>query len=165
MPGHTRYQRLACQVPGHAEGWALYAERLMAELGYLDDPAEHLGMLQSQAFRAARVVVDLGMHLELEIPGGTGFHEAEPWTPELGREFLRDYCIDDPFFLDYEIDRYLGRPGQALSYKVGERVWLTARKERRDRLHNTFDLKAFHAAALDLGPMGLDTLRSQLAQI
>ena len=77
----NRWQRLMCWVSGHGEGWALYAERLMADLGYLDDPGDRLGMLDAQAFRAARVVVDIGMHLELEIPAGTGFHDGETWTP------------------------------------------------------------------------------------
>jgi uncharacterized protein (DUF885 family) len=159
----NRYQRLACRVAGHSEGWALYAERLMGELGYLEDPGERMGMLQAQAFRAARVVVDIGMHLELEIPEGTGFHEGERWTPELGNELLRECMVEDQSFLDFEIDRYLGRPGQAIAYKVGERVWLQAREARRRRDPDGFDLRGFHAMALDMGPMGLDTLRERLA--
>ena len=158
----NRYQRLACRVAGHSEGWALYAERLMAELGYLDDPGERMGMLQAQAFRAARVVMDIGMHLELAIPKGAGFHEGERWTPALGRALLRECMIDDQSFLDFEIDRYLGRPGQAISYKVGERVWLDVREAARRRRADGFDLRAFHAMALDMGPMGLDTLRERL---
>jgi uncharacterized protein (DUF885 family) len=160
----NRYQRLACRVAGHSEGWALYAERLMAELGYLDDPGERMGMLQAQAFRAARVVMDIGMHLELAIPEGAGFHEGERWTPALGRALLRECMIDDQSFLDFEIDRYLGRPGQAISYKVGERVWLDVREAARRRRADGFDLRAFHAMALDMGPMGLDTLRERLAE-
>ncbi len=80
-----------CWVSGHGEGWALYAERLMDELGYLDDPGDKLGMLDGQGFRAARVIVDIGMHLELEIPRDNpfGFHPGETWTPELGLEFMR----------------------------------------------------------------------------
>ena len=158
----NRYQRLACRVSGHSEGWALYAERLMAELGYLEDPGERMGMLQAQAFRAARVVMDIGMHLELEIPEGAGFHDGERWTPALGHELLRECLIDDRSFLDFEIDRYLGRPGQAISYKVGERVWLDVREAQRRRRPADFDLRAFHATALDMGPMGLDTLRRRL---
>jgi uncharacterized protein (DUF885 family) len=158
----NRYQRLACRVSGHSEGWALYAERLMAELGYLEDPGERLGMLQAQAFRAARVVMDIGMHLELEIPEGTGFHEGERWTPALGHALLGECMIDDQSFLDFEIDRYLGRPGQAISYKVGERVWLDVREAERRRRGDGFDLRAFHSMALDMGPMGLDTLRERL---
>ena len=159
------FQRLGAGTSGHAEGWALYAERLMRELGYLDDDAELLGMLDAQLFRAARVVIDIGMHLELEIPAGTGFHEGERWTPELGLEFLRTRTIADSAHSADEIDRYLGWPGQAPAYKVGERVWLAGREAARARHGARFDPKAFHAAALRFGGMGLDPLTGLLATI
>ncbi len=157
------FQRLMSGTSGHAEGWALYAERLVRELGYLDDDGVLLGMLDSQLFRAARVVVDIGMHLELEIPPGTGFHEGERWTPALGLEFLLSRTISDPAHCRDEIDRYLGWPGQAPSYKLGERVWLEGRDAARRRHADSFDLKAFHTAALNMGGMGLDPLRERLA--
>jgi len=159
------FQRMMCWVSGHGEGWALYAERLMRELGYLDDDGNLLGMLDGQLFRAARVVVDIGMHLELPIPAGAGFHEGERWTPELGLEFMLNRTITDPAHVHDEIDRYLGWPGQAPSYKLGERLWLAARDEARERSGDAFDLKAFHTAALEMGSMGLDTLREQLAKL
>ncbi|HEY3262380.1 MAG TPA: DUF885 domain-containing protein [Pseudonocardiaceae bacterium] len=162
------FQRLMCWISGHGEGWALYAERLMRELGYLGDDGDLLGMLDGQLFRAARVVVDLGMHLELPIPAGYGFHEGERWTPELGLEFMLNRTINDPHHVHDEIDRYLGWPGQAPSYKLGERLWLSARDEARARAASqgrAFDLKAFHTAALEMGSMGLDTLREQLATL
>jgi len=161
----NRWQRLMCWVSGHGEGWALYAERLMADLGYLDDPGDRLGMLDAQAFRAARVVVDIGMHLSLEIPAGTGFHDGETWTPELGLEFLRAHCSMPDEFLKFELDRYLGWPGQAPSYKVGERIWLDARDDVRASQGDAFDLKDFHRRALDLGALGLDPLRAELARL
>ncbi|GAB3281244.1 DUF885 domain-containing protein [Parasphingorhabdus pacifica] len=161
----NKFQRLACLVSGHAEGWALYAERLMRELGYLTDDGDLLGMLNDQLFRAARVVVDIGMHLELELPAGCGFHEGERWTPELGLEFMLDRTITDADHVRDEIDRYLGWPGQAPSYKLGERLWLAARDEARQRKGSAFDLQDFHGKALRMGPMGLDTLREQLALI
>ncbi|MGH3950878.1 MAG: DUF885 domain-containing protein, partial [Pseudonocardiaceae bacterium] len=161
----NRYQRIMAFTSGHAEGWALYAERLMAELGFLADDGDLLGMLDAHLFRAARVVVDIGMHLELEIPAGTGFHEGERWSPELGLEFLLTRTISDPDHVHDEIDRYLGWPGQAPSYKLGERLWLTAREEARQRAGADFDLKDFHSRALVLGGMGLDTLREQLARM
>jgi uncharacterized protein (DUF885 family) len=161
----NRWQRLLCWVSGHGEGWALYAERLMEDLGYLSDPGERLGMLDAQAFRAARVVVDIGMHLELTIPGGTGFHEGETWNPELGWQFLRAHCRMDDEFLRFELDRYLGWPGQAPSYKVGERIWLQAREDARRRKGAAFDLKDFHQQALDLGALGLDPLRQALERL
>jgi uncharacterized protein (DUF885 family) len=159
------FQRSMAGTSGHAEGWALYAERLVRELGYLDDDGNLLGMLDSQLFRAARVVVDIGMHLELEIPSGTGFHEGECWTPELGLEFLLTRTITDPAHCRDEIDRYLGWPGQAPAYKVGERVWLSGREDARRRHGAAFDLKAFHTAALNMGGMGLGPLARRLATL
>ncbi|TDD09213.1 DUF885 domain-containing protein [Saccharopolyspora terrae] len=161
----NKFQRLACFVSGHGEGWALYAERLMRELGYLSDDGDLLGMLNDQLFRAARVVVDIGMHLELEIPAGTGFHEGERWTPDLGLEFMLSRTITDPAQVRDEIDRYLGWPGQAPSYKLGERLWRAARDEARQRHGANFDVKAFHTEALKMGSMGLDTLREQLVEL
>ncbi|MBA3799450.1 MAG: DUF885 domain-containing protein [Geodermatophilaceae bacterium] len=159
----NRYQRLMLWCSGHGEGWALYAERLMAELGFLDDPGDRLGMLDAQGFRAARVVLDIGMHLELPIPAGTGFHEGEIWNPDIGLEFLRVHASMDDQTRQDELNRYLGWPGQAPSYKVGERVWLEARAEAEARLGSAFDLKAFHTAALNLGGLGLDLLKAELA--
>ncbi len=163
----NRWQRVLCWVSGHGEGWALYAERLMDDLGYLDDPGEKLGMLDGQGMRAARVIIDIGMHLELQIPTDNpfGFHPGETWTPELGLEFLRQHCRMDDAIIRYEVNRYLGWPGQAPSYKVGERIWLQARDEVRARKGPDFDLKAFHQSALDLGSIGLDPLRQALARL
>ena len=159
----SRFQRLLGGTSGHAEGWGLYAERLMAELGYLENPDYYLGMLISQAFRGARVVIDIGMHLELEIPSDQPFHPGETWTPELGLEFLKPRCPFDEAFAVSEIDRYLGVPGQAISYKVGERVWLESREEARSRQGAAFDLKSWHDRALNLGPMGLGQMKREMA--
>ena len=162
----NRWQRSMCWVSGHGEGWALYAERLMDDLGYLADPADRLGMLDGQSMRAARVVVDIGMHLELTVPDNAfGFHPGRTWTPALGREFMGQHCLDDPAVLDFEVKRYLGWPGQAPSYKVGERVWLEARDRAQARQGSDFDLKAFHRAALDLGSLGLDPLTAALGRL
>ncbi len=163
----NRWQRIMCWVSGHGEGWALYSERLMDDLGYLEDPGDKLGMLDSQGFRAARVVVDIGMHLELKIPSDNpfGFHPGETWTPELGLEFMRQHSRDEDAVIRFEVNRYLGWPGQAPSYKVGERIWLQAREEAKQRKGAAFDLKEFHRAALDLGPLGLDPLRGALARL
>ena len=163
----NRWQRLMCWVSGHGEGWALYSERLMEELGYLDDPGNRLGMLDMQGFRAARVVGDIGLHLELEIPldNPFGWRPGERWTPDLLFEFMRIHSRMDDAMLRFEVLRYLGWPGQAPSYKVGERIWLEARDDARTRHGSSFDLKAFHRAALDLGALGLDPLRAALARI
>ena len=141
-------------VPGHREGWALYAERLADELGWFDIPGSRLGMLADAALRAARVVVDIGMHLDLPLPDGSR------WTFEAAREFLRERGRAEPHQVHPEVVRYLGWPAQAISYKLGERAWLAARDEARRR--RGFDLKRRHAAALDLGPIGLGGLAEAL---
>jgi uncharacterized protein (DUF885 family) len=161
----NRWQRTMCFVSGHGEGWALYAERLMEELGYLADPGNRLGMLDAQLLRAARVVVDLGVHLELPIPPGTGWHDGEIWNAELAWAFLRSRVHEDDASLRFELDRYLGWPGQAPSYKLGERIWLQAREEARARKGADFDLMDFHSQALALGSLGLDPLREALARL
>jgi uncharacterized protein (DUF885 family) len=159
--GLSRYQR-GLFVPGHGEGWALYAERLMDELGFLNRPEYRLDMLLKHAFRAARVVVDIGLHLQLPIPSGQPFHPGEMWTPELAQEFiaLNSNLPDDQ--VTAEITRYLGMPGQALAYKLGEREWLRARDSARAAAGSGFDLKTWHANALSLGSMGLDQLHHEL---
>jgi uncharacterized protein (DUF885 family) len=160
----SRFQRTAGFVSGHGEGWALYAERLMGELGYLDDPAFELGMLSAQAMRAVRVIVDIGMHLELPIPARERYHPGERWNAQLALPFVIERSCFPEDFMKSEVDRYLGLPGQAISYKVGEREWLAARAEAKDRKGAAFDLKAFHSYALNLGGMGLAQLRRELAR-
>ncbi|MFE5835862.1 DUF885 domain-containing protein [Arthrobacter sp. NPDC056493] len=148
------WRRNVCWTSGHGEGWALYAEKLMEELGYLKDPGDHMGMLDMQRMRAARVVFDIGVHLELDIPArwGTG-----TWTPEKGFDFLKANLDISEGNLQFEFARYLGWPGQAPSYKVGQRLWEQIREELEAR--PDFDLKAFHTKALNIGSVGLDTLK------
>ncbi len=155
----NKWRRLACWVSGHGEGWALYAERLMADLGYLDDPGDRMGMLDAQRMRAARVVMDIGVHLGKEAPeelGGGTWDEPKAW------DFIRANVNMAEEFLRFELDRYLGWPGQAPSYKVGQRLWEQARDEAAASAGESFDIKAFHRQALDLGSVGLDTLREAL---
>jgi uncharacterized protein (DUF885 family) len=163
----NRWQRLLCWVSGHGEGWALYAERLMDDLGYLDDPGDRMGMLDGQALRAVRVIIDIGMHLELEIPNDNpyGFQPGRRWTTERGAEFLAAHTRMGEAMQRHELDRYLGWPGQAPAYKVGERIWLGAREDAKARAGAAFDLKAFHRAALDLGSLGLDPLQEALRRL
>ncbi|MEY9909101.1 uncharacterized protein (DUF885 family) [Catenulispora sp. MAP12-49] len=166
----NRWQRSMCWVSGHGEGWALYAERLMDDLGYLADPGDKLGMLDGQMMRAVRVVVDLGMHMEFEIPAGTDFgngaeHGGERWTPELGWEYMTANVNTTEAQLAFELDRYLGWPGQAPAYKIGERIWLQARADAEARKGVDFDLKTFHRQALDLGSIGLEPLREALGRL
>ena len=151
----NRWQRMLCEVSGHSEGWALYAEALMADLGYLDDPGDMLGMLDRRSDRAARVIVDIGMHLQLIIPPNPwSFHQGERWTPGHGLQFMLDRSTMPPSIVRFEVLRYLGWPGQAPSYKIGERIWLQARKHAEQRSAPAFDLAAFHRRALNLGPVG-----------
>jgi uncharacterized protein (DUF885 family) len=161
----NRWQRLMGWVSGHGEGWALYAERLMDDLGFLSDPGNKLGMLDAQLLRAARVVVDLGVHAELPIPADSPWHRGESWTAELVWEYLRSRVQVDEQMLRFELDRYLGWPGQASSYKLGERIWLQARDDAMNRKGAQFDLKEFHSQALALGSIGLDPLREVLSRI
>jgi uncharacterized protein (DUF885 family) len=142
---------------GHAEGWALYAERLMEQLGYLDDPADRLGMLDGQRMRAARVVLDIGVHLEKDLPDG-----SEKWTGDHAFGFLRANVNMNDQFVRFEVNRYLGWPGQAPSYKIGQRIWEQLRDEYARREGSAFDIKAFHKKALDIGGVGLDTLKAAL---
>jgi uncharacterized protein (DUF885 family) len=160
----NRWQRMSF-VFGHGEGWALYAERLMGELGYLDDPGAYLGMLDSQQLLAAQVALDIGVHLELHVPNGTGWREGERWNAEIAWEFLRAHSSWDERQLRSELRRCLGLPGQAPSYTLGQRIWLQARQDAMARAAGTFSLKDFHARALSLGAMGLDPLREALARV
>ncbi len=158
----SRYQRVLCFVSGHGEGWALYSERLMGELGFLERPDYYLGMLSAQAMRCVRVIIDIGAHLELPIPAGESFHPGEMWDHDLMLEFAVARAHQPREFLESEIVRYLGWPAQAISYKVGERKWLEAREAARRRMGASFDLKTFHTEALGLGPMGLEMLEREL---
>jgi len=159
----SRYQRLLAGTSGYSEGWALYAERLMGELGYLENPDYYMGMLDAQALRSVRVIVDIGMHLGLKIPAHSEFHPGEVWNADLALEFMKERVHFPADFVASEVDRYLGIPGQAISYKVGERVWLEAREAAKRKLGGEFDLKAWHNHALSLGPMGLAQMKRELA--
>jgi uncharacterized protein (DUF885 family) len=152
----NKWRRLESFTSGHAEGWALYAERLMAELGYMDDLGNRMGWLGGQSLRAARVVIDIGVHCGLDAPaelGGGAWDYDKAWT------YLTRYGFMDEKTLRFELNRYLGWPGQAPAYKIGERLWLQLRDEVSEREGDAFHLKAFHRRALDIGGVGLDTLR------
>ena len=151
------WRRQLAGSSGHAEGWALYAERLMQQLGYLDDPADRLGMLDGQRMRAARVVLDIGVHLGKPRLDGQGI-----WDADYALEFMMQNVNMPEAFVRFEVNRYLGWPGQAPSYKVGQRIWENVRDEVEAREGADFDIKAFHKRALDLGGVGLDTLRRAL---
>ncbi|MGF2948060.1 DUF885 domain-containing protein [Microbacterium alcoholitolerans] len=149
------WRRVLAGTSGHAEGWALYAERLMEQLGYLDDPADRLGMLDGQRMRALRVVLDIGVHLRKPTLEGDGI-----WDHDYALEQMRRNVNMPDEFRQFEVNRYLGWPGQAPSYKVGQRIWEQVRDAVREQQGTDFSFKDFHKRALDIGGVGLDTLRS-----
>ncbi|GAC1636197.1 MAG: hypothetical protein NVS4B6_04130 [Mycobacterium sp.] len=140
-------------MSGHGEGWALYAEALMGDLGWLDDAGNRMGMVDAQRFRAARVVIDIGVHCGLIAPDGGVWDADKAWV------FLQSHSAMAEEHLRFELDRYLGWPGQAPSYAVGQRIWQQLRDEI---LGCGLSLKDFHGLALDLGGLPLDVLRSAL---
>ena len=153
----NRFQRNRVWVSGYGEGWALYAERLMDELGAFADPGFEMGYLSAQALRAARVVVDIGMHCGYED------FDGKVWNAESAFKILHERALLDEISARSEVDRYLGWPGQAISYKVGERFWMECREDAKRRLGANFDLKKFHSYALNLGPMGLDPFKKEMS--
>jgi len=167
----SRIQRSSF-IPGHGEGWALYAEQLCDEFGWFENPDYRLGFLGGQMLRTVRVIIDIGMHLGKKIPegttlnDGTAFHGGELWTPDMAFEFSVSETGHTADFMRSEIDRYLGWPAQAISYKIGQREWVAARDDARARAKTgeAFDMKAWHTKALRLGAIGLDQLRAELAR-
>ncbi len=156
----SRFHRLAVWYPGSGEGWALYAEHLMGELGYLERPEYVVGLISSQMLRACRVAIDIGLHLGLGIPDDVSFHPGQDWTFELAHELLTERALLPADDATSEAIRYLGWPGQAISYKVGEQAILDLRAEAEAA--GGFEPKAFHARVLDVGSVGLDLLRDHV---
>lgn len=164
------WQRSLAHVHGYVEGWAHYAEKLCSELGLLRNPGEYLGMLYGQRWRAARIVIDMGLHLGLPIPpghlagiltrAGTSLSNATRWTPELAVAVLRAASGAEDQAARFEVERYFGWPAQALAFRIGARAWgdIRAAAERRPG----FELRKFHMDALRLGPLGLRPLRDML---
>ncbi len=151
------WRRLGSWNSGHGEGWALYAEQLMAELGYQDDPGDRMGMLDAQRLRAARVVLDIGLHIGKERPDGEGV-----WDANYAWDFLRENVAMSDASLRFELDRYLGWPGQAPSYKIGQRLWNGLREDYLAKHAGTAErdqlVRNFHTRALAQGSLPMDTL-------
>lgn len=153
----SRFHRQYIWYSGSGEGWALYAERLMDELGFFEKPEYRLGLLASQLFRATRVVVDIGCHLELSIPDDAPLHAGEAWNYERAVDYMERVGLQVRDVAESEVKRYLGWWGQAISYKVGEREILAIREEAmRDA---AFDRRDFHQRMLEAGAIRLDQLR------
>jgi uncharacterized protein (DUF885 family) len=156
VPGHhsqlARLQRLPdlplvqqMSLTVHAEGWGLYAERLAGEFGLYTDERTQIGAIGTELFRAARLVVDTGLH-------------ALGWTREQAVRYMTDHVPLPEAYLVNEVDRYLVMPGQALAYMTGQRELLRLRDSARDRLGTDFALPAFNAAVLDSGFLPLPVL-------
>ncbi|KUL37851.1 DUF885 domain-containing protein [Streptomyces regalis] len=162
---HSRYQTTLGKISANSEGWALYAERLMDELGFLSDPARRLSYLNAQMLRSMRVIIDIGIHLELPIPSDSPIHPGKRWTPSLAQSFLASHSGLSQGFVKNEIRRYQGMPGQAIGYKLGERSWLAGREAAKQRHGSQFELRRWHMAALAQPPLGLDDLTAELSQL
>jgi uncharacterized protein (DUF885 family) len=134
----------------YGEGWALYAEGLGYEMGFYADPYSKYGNLAAEMHRAARLVVDTGIH-------------AFGWTREQAIAYLQDNAVLTPEFAAAEIDRYIVTPGQATAYKIGELKIKALRARARAELGEKFDLRRFHNAVIDDGAMPLDVLDQQIA--
>jgi uncharacterized protein (DUF885 family) len=156
----SRFHRLFVDCSGYAEGWALYAESLMADLGYFERPEYLLGMHMAKLFRACRVVADIGAHLGLRIPDDFDFHPGERWSWAHVADLLCERGLIPRANAESEATRYLGWPAQAISYKVGERVILDLREELQRS--PGFSLRRFHEAVLATGSVGLDLLRERV---
>jgi uncharacterized protein (DUF885 family) len=146
MPAFRRHGRLTAYV----EGWGLYTERLADEMGLYSGDLDRLGMLSFDAWRACRLVVDTGLH-------------ALGWSREAAIQFMVDHSALAPNNIANEVDRYLGRPGQALAYKIGQLAIVRLRSETEARLGPAFDIRAFHDAVLGHGPLPLGTLAELVA--
>ena len=138
----------ATGISAFAEGWGLYAETLVDELGfYREDPLSRIGMIQSFLFRAARLVVDTGLH-------------SLGWSREQAIRYFMDTVGRNRGATEREIDRYVARPGQATAYKIGHNEMLRIREETRGRLGTRFDIKAYHDLVLLSGDLPLEVLAS-----
>jgi len=160
----SRLQKLVIWYSGSGEGWALYAEDLMDELGYLDKPDYVMGKLASEMLRACRVVIDIGSHLELPLPLGQAFHPGEAWSFGLGVEMLDEYAAQDHDISVSEMNRYLGWPGQAISYKIGQQMIRDLRNDEREKRGAAYDEKDFHARLLGIGSTGLRVMREHMRE-
>jgi len=157
IPGHHFDRSLASELEGipmfrrytqvyaHTEGWGLYAERLADEMGLYSSDIDRLGLLTADAWRAGRLVVDTGMH-------------ALGWSREKAIDWLMEWTPIGRLTVEQEVDRYIGMPGQALSYKMGQLEIMRLRAEAENRLGSAFDIKGFHDTLLTSGAMTLPLL-------
>jgi uncharacterized protein (DUF885 family) len=158
----SRFHRQFIWYSGSGEGWALYAERLMDELGYFENPEYRLGLLASQLFRSVRIVVDIGTQLEKVIPSGAPLFAGEIWDYDRAVDYMEKIGLQARDVAESEVKRYLGWGAQAISYKVGEREILDMRDQAMSRAGGAFDRKQFHRDLLEAGAIRLDHLREAM---
>ena len=161
LPGHHLQISIAQELTGipefrkylgytaFTEGWGLYAERLGKDVGFYQDPYSDFGRLETDIFRAVRLVVDTGVH-------------SEHWSRDQMVQYFHDHCGLDDASVQSEVDRYIAWPAQALGYKIGQLKILELRAKAQQRLGDKFDLKAFHDQVIDSGALPLDVLEKRI---
>ena len=143
------FRRFALDVNAYTEGWAFYSERLGKEAGFYQEPYSEYGRLQNEMWRAVRWVVDTGVH-------------SKHWTRQQMIDFFHEHTAMDDQNIETEVDRYIAWPGQALSYKMGQMKILELRDKAQRELGSKFDVRTFHDAVLDQGPLPLDVLEKKI---
>jgi len=143
------FRRFQLDFNAYSEGWAFYAERLGKEVGFYQDPYSDYGRLQNEMWRAVRWVVDTGVH-------------SQHWSRQQMIDFFHEHTAMDDQNIETEVDRYIAWPGQALSYKMGQMKILELRGRAQKELGSKFDVRAFHDAILDQGPLPLDMLDTKM---
>jgi uncharacterized protein (DUF885 family) len=146
LPAFRKYN---LDVNAYTEGWAFYSERLGKEVGFYREPYSDYGRLQNEMWRAVRWVVDTGVH-------------AQHWSRRQMIDFFHEHTAMDDQNIETEVNRYIAWPAQALSYKMGQRMILELRERAQRELGSKFDIRAFHDAVLDEGPLPLDVLEAQI---
>ncbi len=145
------FRKYDLDVNAYTEGWAFYSERLGKEVGFYQDPNSDYGRLQNEMWRAVRWVVDTGVH-------------SKHWSRQQMVDFFHEHTAMDDQNIETEVDRYIAWPAQALSYKMGQRKILELRERAQRELGAKFDLRAFHDAVLDQGPLPLDVLEVKIEE-
>ena len=149
LTGLPPFRKYNLDVNAYTEGWAFYSERLGKEVGFYQDPYSDYGRLQNEMWRAVRWVVDTGVH-------------SKHWTRQQMVDFFHEHTAMDDENINTEVDRYIAWPAQALSYKMGQMKILELRARAQKELGPKFDLRAFHDAVLDQGPLPLDMLEAKI---
>jgi uncharacterized protein (DUF885 family) len=153
------WRRFGLFLSGYGEGWALYSEELMDKFGFMN-PAERFGMIDGQLLRSARIVIDIGMHCQKQIPQAwENRYGSGVWNWESCWKLLQDTVAMSDGFKLFELTRYFGWPGQAISYKLGQRVF---QELQAQALAKGWSLEEYHKKVLDLGTLGLDNLEFAL---